>query len=78
LLRPRKTKEKPPQLFLLGFLLSAQNRWLRKLEHLAQAYRHIAELKSHTLRQRVMLKHVSAAEKPASRWHFLPAEVTKA
>jgi len=27
-------------------------------EHLAQAYRHIAELKSHILRQRVMLKYV--------------------
>ena len=30
----------------------------QKQEHLAQAYRHIAELKGHILRQRVMLKYV--------------------
>jgi hypothetical protein len=34
-------------------------------EHLAQAYRHIAELKSHILRQRVMLKHVLDMGQPA-------------
>jgi hypothetical protein len=34
-------------------------------EHLAQAYRHIAELKSHILRQRVMLKYVLDTGQPA-------------
>jgi len=34
-------------------------------EHLAQAYRHIAELKGHILRQRVMLKHVLDTGQPS-------------
>jgi hypothetical protein len=34
-------------------------------EHLAQAYRHIAELKSHILRQRVMLKYVLDTGQPS-------------
>ena len=34
-------------------------------EHLAQAYRHIADLKGHILRQRVMLKHVLDTGQPA-------------
>jgi hypothetical protein len=37
----------------------------QKQEHLAQAYRHIAELKSHILRQRVMLKHVLDTGQPS-------------
>jgi hypothetical protein len=36
----------------------------QELEHLAQAYRHIAELKSHILRQRVMLKYVPSFVHP--------------
>jgi len=34
-------------------------------EHLAQAYSHIAELKCHILRQRVMLKYVLDTRQPA-------------
>ena len=34
-------------------------------EHLAQAYRHIAELKGHILRQRVMLKHALDTGQPS-------------
>jgi hypothetical protein len=34
-------------------------------EHLAQAYRHIVELKCHILRQRVLLKYVLDTGQPA-------------
>src|SRR5262249_61469375 len=34
-------------------------------EHLAQAYRHIAELKGHILRQRVILKHALDTGQPS-------------
>src|SRR5262249_17670930 len=34
-------------------------------EHLAQAYRHIADLRDHILRQRVMLKHALDTGQPS-------------
>jgi len=37
----------------------------REQEHLDQAYRHIAELKGHILRQRVILKHALDTGQPS-------------